>query len=1254
MRVPAFLLFLLISILWESGAYGRGSTQTWIPAATTPPAPSCTLDVVLVTFDDATTPAGGYDYHEHDRPYGTNPGQDMGDRYTLRDFERLFIGGYESLQDLPFVGDTVHVANGRYRLPYKVFGSVRAYYDSVSNGAFQLHVRMINPADDQGYPRWVELPRTKAHYAEIDLDDFNPRTDDPTRIRNNWFREDAYAAAWDSVRCWNPYPDSDPSTCGASVGGYTIDELPNGSYSDDRLIRRKILYLYSGAIYSARSPAGLLHPHAGRTDVDGTGSPTSVGYRYVMGEREGWGHNDHDIDEFAGIFTHAHEIGHMLGLRHPGGQWGDPNPYTGLPSTNSNTANLMDWGLMQGAGAGPRQTDESDLERLYHRAYRSCPNPINPFYRMDLGWLNPTDITESRDNYVIEPGTVHRITRLTNPGGDEVEYLLERRTHDGMENNGMGGRSFGRYVSYHEYENTDPGLFIWRRHSNEERPMLIVADDRRIGNARDQDWSPTIPEYQDMLYDPFPVEANTVWTMVSGSLHTFVQAAVDSVDSHMGGIGLRQTTLDAANGDDEGEQPDPGDVGLAITEITRTNDTITVDIHMAPPGPPTNLTVVASNGQATLSWRPPVPAVSGLPRPPPPSYEYQQSIDGGNNWGSAIAVAEGSTDARSQTINGIVNSSDYAFAVRAVNPVGSSDWVHIRPLVLAGPTAIEFPEVVAPEAGRRMVANYTATDPENEPIEWSLEGADEDDFLLSPNGQLTFGIDPDFEEPTDRNHPPGQDPPTDPDGIYQVTVQARAGQQLATLDVAVTVTNADDPGTVPLSPLPPQAGVQLTATLMDQDDGVTEAEWTWQRQAPGTTTWPDLPTTSEITSGETQSSYTPQQDTDVGHSLRVQVSYQDGESTDETDEKNAHSAVTAAVIGVPDALESLVAAAGDQSVELTWEAPANNGGTDITDYKYRYRLDSGMTWEPPQDEDEDKEGTSLGETPPPPDMPHTVGGLTNGETYVFEVWAVNAQGDGPALTAEVTLNSAPRISGFESVSFDENGTGTIATYTATDAAGDAIEWSLSGRDARAFRFTPDYIDPNTIALSFQSAPNYEHPVDLPPTNNVYEVTVVADDDGTPPLAMNYPVMVTVVNVDEDGTVVLSPLVPQVGVPLTAELTDPDGGITGAEWQWQGQEPGETTWQTLSGTSAARSSSPAGSSPPYPELSSYTPQAAQVDWALRAVANHYRDVFGAGKRAHSDPTAPVQVGVPTAPQKLTATEGDESVTLTWEAPTSDGG
>ena len=107
----------LLSVLWMPSVYAAGSPDTRVSP--------CTLDVVLVTFQDATTQAPGetYDYHNHDRPYGTNPnpGESANDRYRLRDFERLFSGGYEGLPD--FVGTNQTVANG-HRLP-EVFGSVR-------------------------------------------------------------------------------------------------------------------------------------------------------------------------------------------------------------------------------------------------------------------------------------------------------------------------------------------------------------------------------------------------------------------------------------------------------------------------------------------------------------------------------------------------------------------------------------------------------------------------------------------------------------------------------------------------------------------------------------------------------------------------------------------------------------------------------------------------------------------------------------------------------------------------------------------------------------------------------------------------------------------------------------------------------------------------------------------------------------------------------------------------------------------------
>ena len=88
---------------------------------------------------------------------------------------------------------------------------------------------------------------------------------------------------------------------------------------------------------------------------------------------------------------------------------------------------------------------------------------------------------------------------------------------------------------------------------------------------------------------------------------------------------------------------------------------------------------------------------------------------------------------------------------------------------------------------------------------------------------------------------------------------------------------------------------------------------------------------------------------------------------------------------------NLTAAGGDGQVVLTWDAPEDDGGSPITDYEYR--IDRSNPW------------ISTGST----DTTHTVSGLVNDTTYLFEVRAVNNAGKSfPSRRVEATPE-APQV-----------------------------------------------------------------------------------------------------------------------------------------------------------------------------------------------------------------------------------------------------
>ena len=136
------------------------------------------------------------------------------------------------------------------------------------------------------------------------------------------------------------------------------------------------------------------------------------------------------------------------------------------------------------------------------------------------------------------------------------------------------------------------------------------------------------------------------------------------------------------------------------------------------------------------------------------------------------------------------------------------------------------------------------------------------------------------------------------------------------------------------------------------------------------------------------------------------------------------------------------------------------------------------------------------------------------------------------------------------------------------------------------------------------------------------------------------VTITLENVDDGGTVTVSPSTPVVGETVTATLIDVDGGVVidpdDANHGW--------TWTHVDAPPGAR----------YPSIrtETYTPTGDDVDYRLRVTVD-YDDAQGPGKSAWAVTTNSVQAVRPGAPQGVGTTRTGSSLTVSWSAAEANG-
>ena len=524
----------------------------------------------------------------------------------------------------------------------------------------------------------------------------------------------------------------------------------------------------------------------------------------------------------------------------------------------------------------------------------------------------------------------------------------------------------------------------------------------------------------------------------------------------------------------------------------------------------------------------------------------------------------------------------YAFslvALLAALAFGLLFLLPIGPLQAQNADAIEYLENSMDE-----VATFTADDPEDRPVYWSLLAADAIStpvdiiprtdsaevahFSISANGVLSFNFPPDYEAPPATN--------TAAPNTYRVVVVAAdepmgAGNGvLGYKEVTVNVTDVDERGVIRLDAQQPQESRLLTATLIDDDASdaqVSAAEWKWEHSESKNGPWTAILTT-------TSGAYTPLGVADKY--LRATATYTDGHGPD----KNAQVVTPHLVRAVPaannaaplfpdedgDADDIQVGRKVDENsppgTRIGGPVVANDSPGDVLTYTLAagvpnnddYRIDpaTGQITVGPRTTLDFETNPSDTVTVTATDPMGPTATPTGAATQIVTI-TINDVNEAPMITAGNT-----KVTVAENADAAAQGT-AAPTYAAyPEASGTACgaatcAWSLEGADAGDFEIGNQTA--GTLGqLTFETAPNYESPADAN-GDNVYMVTVVVTDagiDGKGKLSAERDVVVTVTNVNEgtpETVVTLSSLVPKVGVPLTATLDDPDGGEKDIEWQW---------------------------------------------------------------------------------------------------------
>ncbi len=439
------------------------------------------------------------------------------------------------------------------------------------------------------------------------------------------------------------------------------------------------------------------------------------------------------------------------------------------------------------------------------------------------------------------------------------------------------------------------------------------------------------------------------------------------------------------------------------------------------PSDPTSLTATASGRTLiVLSWTAPSnnggSAVSG--------YKIEWSADGTSNW----AELEDDTKSTATTFidRGLSAGSTRHYRVSAINTTntgtasitasattvdGSTNTIPSDPTGLNasanGPTTIVLSWTAPANTGGTAITGYH--------IEWSSDGtAGWADVMDDTESTSTTYSDTGLLGGATRHY-----------RVYAINAQ---GESLPSNTDDATTAAAVRPGAPQnlVATASGRATINLKWDLPTSDGGARIRSYRIQWSADGNAPWTNV---SPAHSGTDRTYSDTGLDPSTTRHYRVYASNSVGESTSASATDDATTAaVTATRPGPPGNLSAT--ANGRTAIDLTWDAPTNTGGADITGYRIQWSADGNAPW------------TNVSPAHTGTDRTYSDTGLNPSTTRYYRVYVSNSVGESTSAStpANATTDAIMAPDAPTAVSVTPSGrTILVVSWTApTDNGGGAI------------------------------------------------------------------------------------------------------------------------------------------------------------------------------------------------------------------------